>query len=221
MADRNIFSWLGMREERSVINSTQEHFKKVEMAVEQLSLSLSALCKGSIEEKDKAIERLKKAEREADVLRRQVIKNLSTGLLHPPDREDLMLFVGSLDEIADWAKGTGRLLEFVSSKDLPFGLLSLLDGTGKILVNGSKCLKEAIKALGENNSKDALEKCSEVEELEEEADDRKRDALGAVLKADLPPNFLLLSFEIIEGIENVADKIEDAADLIRVLAVRS
>ncbi len=221
MADRNIFSWLGMREERSVINSTQEHFKKVEMAVEQLSLSLSALCKGSIEEKDEAIERLKKAEREADVLRRQVIKNLSTGLLHPPDREDLMLFVGSLDEIADWAKGTGRLLEFVSLNDLPFDLLSLLDGTGKILVNGSKCLKEAIKALGENNSKDALEKCSEVEELEEEADDRKRDALGVILKADLPPNFLLLSFEIIEGIENVADKIEDAADLIRVLAVRS
>ena len=76
-------------------------------------------------------------------------------------------------------------------------------------------------SLIKNDIEETLSRCSVVEELEEEADDKRRELLEILFAADLPANQLILFFEIIETVESVSDRIEDADDLIRILAVKS
>jgi len=187
--------------------------------VEKLSDAFHALEKGDMSLKDKAIEELKTAEREGDELRRQMMKDLSEGLLLPLDREDLMNFVKRLDSIADWAKGVGRLLEFCKP-DLPANLIQGLRKDSDFIVEEMEKLNEATESLIRDDLETALSNCSAVEELEEKADDQKRELLGILFATDLAAPQLLL-FQIIEAVENVSDRIEDAADLLRILVVKS
>ena len=218
---RNIFAWLGMKEEKTVLEHSRQHLAKVLVTVEKLNDAIRALEKGDIPGKDKSIEEVKAAEREGDDLRRQMMKSLSEGLLLPLDRGDLMHFVKILDSIADWAKGAARLLEFCKTDILPPAFIKGLRENSDFIVEEAEKLNEATESLIKNDLEKALSDCSLVEELEEKADDKKRDLLGILLATDLAAPQLLLLFQIIEAVENVSDRIEDAADLIRILAVKS
>jgi len=217
---RNIFAWLGKREEKMALEHSRAHLAKVIVAVEKLSDAFHALEKGDMSLKDKAIEELKTAEREGDELRRQMMKDLSEGLLLPLDREDLMNFVKRLDSIADWAKGVGRLLEFCKP-DLLANFIQGLRKDSDFIVEEMEKLNEATESLIRDDLETALSNCSAVEELEEKADDQKRELLGILFATDLAAPQLLLLFQIIEAVENVSDRIEDAADLLRILVVKS
>ena len=73
--------------------------------------------------------------------------------------------------------------------------------------------------VGENNR--GFLEIRSLEELEEKADDKRRELLEILFADNLPANQLLLFFRIVEAVESVSDRIEDAADLIRILAVKS
>ncbi len=217
---RNIFAWLGKREEKTALEHSRKHIAKVMVTVEKLNDAICALEKGNIPEKDKAIESVKIAEHEGDTLRRQMMTELSEGLLLPLDREDLMRFVKRLDNIADSAKSAVRLLEFCKT-NLPAELIRKLREDSDLTVEEMEKMNEAIEALIKSDAKETLSRCSAVEELEERADDKRRELLEILFGAELPANQLLLFFRIIETVESVSDRIEDAADLIRILAVKS
>jgi len=217
---RNIFAWLGKKEEKTSLEHTRQHIAKVMVTVEKLNDAICALEKGDIPEKDKAIEEVKVAEHEGDILRRQMMAELSEGLLLPLDREDLMRFVKRLDNIADSAKSATRLLEFCKT-NLPVELIRKLREDSNLIVEEMEKMNEAMDSLIKNDIEETLSRCSAVEELEEKADDKRRELLEILFAADLPANQLILFFEIIETVESVSDRIEDADDLIRILAVKS
>ena len=58
-----------------------------------------------------------------------------------------------------------------------------------------------------------------MERAEEEADTLKAALFREMFAMDLPAGTLVLLRDLIESMENTADKAEDAADLLRVLAV--
>ena len=45
--------------------------------------------------------------------------------------------------------------------------------------------------------------------------------IESIIHAKLEPTSLLLSYQLAEYLEGVTDKIEDAADLVKVLAIKS
>ncbi|MFA5200003.1 MAG: DUF47 family protein, partial [Candidatus Omnitrophota bacterium] len=82
-------------------------------------------------------------------------------------------------------------------------------------------LQEAINAVTGNDLKKGITLCEEVDHIEHEADDQKKTLIEAIIHAKLEPTGLLLSYQLAEYLEGVTDKIEDAADFLKVLAIKS
>jgi len=217
---RNILGWLGMAQEHAILQDAQRHVEETFKTVSFFTEAVKALIQGDLQAKTIAIESVRDSEHKADVLRSKMIRELSEGLLLPPDREDMMRFVKSLDRIADWTNGAARILGFIEERPADNILKNISLGTDLIFRSISR-LKEAINALAKNDLKKALEDCEEVDRIESEADDQKKFLIEAIIHTKLEPATLLLCYQLAEYLEGVTDKIEDAADFIKVAVVKS
>jgi uncharacterized protein Yka (UPF0111/DUF47 family) len=82
-------------------------------------------------------------------------------------------------------------------------------------------LKDGIQALMKNEIKQAISDCNAADAYETQADDQKKVLIETIINAKLDPSMLLLSYQLAEYLEAVTDKIEDAADFIKILAIKS
>lgn len=217
---RNILGWLGMAEQQSIMQDARLHVEETYKTVNFFAEAVSAFAKGDVKAKSAAIEEVRKSEHRADILRSKMVDELSEGLLMPPDREDLMHFVKTLDRIADWTNGAARLLGFIEQK-LPENITANIAKATDIIVQSISSLKSGIEALAKNDLKKALMDCEMVGRFEHEADDQKKASIETIIHSKLEPAILLLSYQLSEYLEGVTDKIEDAADVIKVLAIKS
>lgn len=217
---RNILGWLGMEEEQSILRDARSHVEETYKTVLSFSEAVKAFIQGDSNAKAVAIENVRAGEHQADILRSKMVVELSESLLLPPDREDLMHFANTLDKIADWTNGAARLLGFIEQK-LPEDILRNISSATELIVSSITKLREAIQSLTKNDLKRALAECEEVDRIEHEADDQKKLLIESIIHAKLEPTALLLSYQLAEYLEGVTDKIEDAADLIKVLAIKS
>jgi len=209
-----------MAEERSIIVDAQRHVEETYKTVAFFSEAVNAYIKGDLNAKVKAIEAVREGEHQADLLRSKMVSTLSESLLLPPDREDLMHFVNTLDKIADWTNGAARLLGFIEHR-LPENILREMSFAAELIVGDVTKLKDGIAAVIKNDLKQALVDCDEVARKEHEADDQKKTLIEAIIHAKLEPTALLLSYQLAEYMEGVTDKIEDAADFIKIMAVKA
>ncbi|MDD5495606.1 MAG: DUF47 family protein [Candidatus Omnitrophica bacterium] len=217
---RNILGWLGMAEEQSILKDAQKHVEETYKTVTYFAEAINAFIRGDLSAKVKAIENVRESEHKADILRTKMVDELSKGLLLPPDREDLMHFVKSLDRIADWTNGSARLLGFIEEK-LPENILSNIATATDMIVNSITKLKDGIQAIAKNDLKTAIADCEYVDRIEHDADDQKRILIDSIIHTKLEPATLVLCYNLAEYLEGVTDKIEDAADLVKVLAIKS
>lgn len=217
---RNILGWLGMAEAKSILEDSQKHVEETYKTVTFFAEAVKAFISGDIQAKGAAIANAAESEHKADILRSKMVDELSKGLLLPPDREDLMHFVKTLDRIADWTNGAARLVGFIEQK-LPEDILVNISMATELIVDAISKLKNGIHFLVANDLKKALENCEDVGAIEHRADDQKRVLIGAVIHAKLEPATLLLTYQLAEYLEGVTDKIEDAADLVKILAIKS
>lgn len=217
---RNILGWLGMAEEQSILQDAQKHVEETYQTVNFFSEAVKAFVNGDLNAKVAAIDKVQESEHQADILRSKMVKELSEGLLLPPDREDLMHFVKTLDKIADWTNGAARLLGFIE-KGLPDDILKNILSATDLIFSSITNLREAIHILIKNELKKALYFCEEVDRIEHEADDQKKLLIESIIHSKLDPTSLLLSYQLAEYLEGVTDKIEDAADFIKILAIKS
>jgi len=217
---RNILGWLGMAEEQSILQDAKKHVEETYKTVSYFSAAVKAFVRNDLDAKTQAIEAVRESEHQADILRSKMINELSEGMLLPPDREDLMHFVKTLDKIADWTNGAARLLGFIENK-LPESVLKNISLGSDLIVSSISKLQEAIIVLTKNELKSALSLSNEIDLLEHEADDQKKAMIESIIHANLDPVSLLLTYQLAEYLEGVTDKIEDCADFIKVLAIKS
>lgn len=217
---RNILGWLGMAEEQSILRDAQRHVEETYKTVSYFADAVKAFIQGDLNAKTIAIENVREGEHQADILRSKMVKELSEGLLLPPDREDMMHFVRTLDKIADWTNGAARILGFIEHR-LPESILKNISAATELIFGSVSKLKEAISAITKNDIKKALLDCEEVDRIEHEADDQKKILIESIIHAKLEPISILLSYQLAEYMEGVTDKIEDAADFVKVVAIKS
>ncbi len=217
---RNILGWFGMKQEDLVLEDAKAHVDVTYKTVEWFKKAVLAYIAGDEAGKREGIDKVRECEHQADDLRSKMVDQLSEGLLIPPDREDLMHFVKSLDRIADWTNGSARLLDFITGR-LPEPILKELGTAVELIFNSISKLKDGIHSVMNNELDRAIRDCKDVEVYETKADDQKRVLIGAILKIKLDPSMLLLSYQLAEYMEGVTDKIEDAADFVKVLAIKS
>lgn len=214
----NFFGWMGMREQRRVLLASRDHMQKVLEVTRLVQSAINYFCAGDLNRAKEIHEQIFHTERQADDLHRDLLERLSEGMFLPADRADLVHLVDRVDDVADYANGAARLATLFTEAP-PEALREGIAKFGDLLHQATKQLADALDKLAEGERKDALDLCTAVERAEEEADALKASLYRELFTMDLPAGTLLLLRDLIESMENTADKAEDAADLLRLLAV--
>ncbi len=217
---RNIFGWLGMRQEQAILEIATFHVEATYETVDSFKKAVESFIAGDAQAKKEAIDKVREYERKADELRSDIVKRLSEGILLPPDREDLMHFVKTLDRVADWTNGAARYLGFIEEK-LPEAVMDNLSKATDTIFQSISKLKDAIDSLMKNDVKATIANCSEVDRFETLADDQKKASIESIIHAKMDGPLLLITYQLTEYMEGITDKIEDASDFIKVMAIKS
>jgi hypothetical protein len=197
------------------------HINKIDEVVCNLKNLLDEFKSCNVDEVKKYFQIIFKLEREADDIKENIIRELSRGPFHPIDRDDIMRFILTADDIASYAKAAGRKLTYVDPKTVPDDIREDINKMGKMACDEMSHLKLALEYLMKNKNK-SIEETNRVERLEEAIDEFREEMISKVLKWADKVDFVshwLMTKEAIENIEMMSDSIEDTGDIIRGLAV--
>lgn len=217
---RNILAWIGAAEGKVVLDDARDHVEETCKTVRFFSDEVKAFISGDTAGRAAALEAAAQSEQKADTIKAKMVRMLSDSLLLPPEREDLLSLVKTLDKIADRTLATGRLLNFIEAR-LPDNVLANISASTELIVRSVAKLKEGIDSLIKNDAKGAIANCEEADRIEHDADDQKRVLIGAIIHAYLDPTSLLLGYHLAESLEGITDRIEDAAHLVKGFALKA
>lgn len=214
--------WVSKRVGREALQTSLEHVKHVVKTVTGLKNMVKLVLNGKKDEALKVYDIVYREEEVADDKKREIIKMLSEGVLHPMDRDDILRLVLTSDDVAAFAKATARRIKIVldTSLKIPKEVLMIVDEMIEKSVNAAELLEKAIGSLVTNPRK-ALEYADKVEELEEQVDELKMRAYEEAIeygKNSWDISCIVVK-EIIDNVEMISDKCEDAADVIRAIAL--
>jgi len=206
------------RVKRRALTLCQDHLRKVMEITRKVPQLVESFVKGDKASVRRLYTEIRKAEEEVDLARRTVAQDLAEIGAILISREDFLRFTNLTSEIADFCEGIAfRLLEIMERgwkvpSDIKKGLAKLTDAMFETV---SK-LRETAMTLNYGAAK-ASEKAREVEVAERTVDDLYRELEVKILNSQIEIPTLLLLRDIIQLLEDSADKAEDASDAARIL----
>lgn len=215
-----LIKWFEKRRETKALATIQRHLALTTGIVEDLEKAIRAAIKKEEKEMQRCVERISSSEREADVLRRRVMDEVSKGEISPVDRADLMDLVKRVDMVADWSRESTRVLGAIPMEHVP---KPIKDEFIEMVKSVKECAASLQKCVNKMMTKpeEALQAADAVEREEEKVDDVHEKARILLGKEDLPKaGVAILLNELFETLEMIADSCEDACDQVRVIMVR-
>jgi len=206
------------RVKRRALTICQDHLRKVMEITRKVPQLVESFVKGDKTTVRRLHTEIRKAEEEVDIARRTVAQELAEIGAILISREDFLRFTNLASEIADFCEGIAfRLLEIMERgwkvpADIKKGLAKLTDAMFETV---SK-LRETAMTLNYGAAK-ASEKAREVEVAERVVDDLYRELEIKILNSEIDIPTLLLLRDVIQLLEDSADKAEDASDAARIL----
>ncbi len=216
------WSWLSRRRHSEIVSKYLEHLDKILETVKHTQKLVQAYSRGDREELEKQYQNVFESERQADEIKRKIIDELSTEFFHPIDREELIRLVLTTDGVAAYSKLASRGLLLVLDRKIDQRIVEKLLQISEKVVESVELLKQAALELLKN-PKNSLKLADQVEKLEEEVDDIRVDALKLVLEYcdQTSTSLCIIAKELVDALENASDKCEEAADVIRSIALLS
>lgn len=213
--------WGFKRKEDEVLNLCKAHFDKIVETVKGMKQVVHSFCDEDFDALEEHFKKVFDSEREADEIKHNILRNLSTAHLHPIDREEVIRLVLTADDIAENAKSGARKLRLISKESLTNEIkIDLKEMAGRCVEIVEK-VRIAFHALSKSVDA-AIKEANEVEFLEENIDEFRVGLIKLVLKygdetKKIGSWFMLLN--AIENMEEVSDRSEDVADVIRRIAI--
>jgi predicted phosphate transport protein (TIGR00153 family) len=221
----SLFEWFKSRNEESAINKTLVHMQKVLECVVEFDKGLSYL----IEEKNvdlalKVFFRVTELEHQADGIRRNILNMLSKAELIPRIRENLTHLVKRIDDVANAANASARILIYMNHADF----LSLDNEVHVKTLEMAKKSVEAVKLLNLMVNDLMAAKEEEIQKLGVEVNnlehkcDELHFAINRLLVSNNPninPFSAIEIHDCIFELENISDNAEDVADYIIMLTI--
>ncbi|MBA7495843.1 hypothetical protein ES702_06439 [subsurface metagenome] len=162
---------------------------------------------------------IRSREDEVDEAKRLVSRELAEIGAILLSREDFLRFTNLTSEIADFCEGIAfRLLEMMEHNwsvpmDVKEDLLKLSEAVLETVLR----LRETMMVLIYGSTK-AMEKAKDVEIAERAVDELYREIEVKLISTKLDFPALILMRDILQLLEDAADKAEDAADAARILS---
>jgi len=206
------------RVRRRALSVCQDHLRKVVEITRKIPQIVDSFINDDKEAAQRLLAEIRELEEGVDVARRTVAQELVEIGAILTSREDFLRFTNLASEIADFCEGIAfRIVEIMERgwevpADIKSGLARLTDAVFETV---SK-LRETAITLSYGTEK-TLEKAKEVEAAEQVVDDLYRELEVKIISSNLEIPALLLLRDIIQLLEDTADKAEDASDAARVL----
>jgi uncharacterized protein Yka (UPF0111/DUF47 family) len=207
------------RVKRRALNACQDNLRKVVDVSRKIPQLVEFFASGDKENARRLFSEIKIGEEEVIKARRMVSQELAEIGAILISREDFLRFTNLSSEIADFSEGIAYyLIEIMEhnwvispeiKKDLLKLSLAVLDSVLK--------LRETMMVLNYGPQK-TLERAKDVEIAERIVDDNYRALTIKVLSSKFEVPVLLLLRDVLQLLENSADKAEDAADAARTIS---
>ena len=135
------------------------------------------------------------------------------------NREDFLRFTDVTSEIADFCKGIAFRISQLMERgwNVPLNLKKETSNLASAVFEAFAKLRDTFLMLNYGSPK-VLEKAKDVEIAERNVDNMYRQLEMGILSSKMDVPTLLLMRDIIQLLEDAADKIEDATDATRILA---
>ena len=204
---------------RRTLAVLQDEIRTVLDASRGLSQAYEFLLQNDQEGLQACIEKIKKSEDDTESLRRTLTRELGEIGNMLINREDLLRTSYDIEEIAGYVSGTAFRFKQISPKILK---KAGLDKDCKELIDLSiesvNQLNRIVHTLSINPLK-ALEMAQEVQKLERTVDHKYRNLIVKIFKEVSSIKDLIVLKDIVEEIEDLADRCLTASDSITIVAL--
>ncbi len=208
------------RVKRRALSVCQEHLRKVLDLTRKMPQVIDCFNKNDKEKATSLFNEIKAGEDEVDKARRLVSQELAEIGAILISREDFLRFTNLTSEIADFSEGIAfRIVELMEHNwnvpaDLKKDLLKLSESVLDTVLR----LRETMMVLTYGSAK-TMEKAKDVELAERVVDEIYRGLEIKLLGCKIDLAALILLRDILQLLEDSADKAEDAADAVRILSL--
>jgi hypothetical protein len=161
------------------------------------------------------VSRIKELEHRGDELTHRVIDELNKTFITPIDREDIHDLCLAMDDVLDLIDATaGRLVLFGIREPIP-----AVPEMAGVLHSQVREIAAAVEKLQDNDH--VIERCIEINRLENDADRLFQVAIGTLFEQVKDPIEVIKRKEIIETLETATDMAEDVANVLETIMVKN
>jgi len=210
---------LEVQAKRKAVAILQDEINRILNASRELATLPDLMMKKDKAGIKNAIEQISTIEEEVEDLRRKITREVADvgGLII--NRENLLNTAYTMDEIAGYITGISFKLSNIKLSTLKTAKLDKdITKLIELVVDQVYKLNEIIRSLNSNAS-GAIELAQETQAIEREVDIKYRQATIKALTEISNSKELLLMKDVIEGIEEMADKCQRVSDLFILLAL--
>ena len=210
---------LEVQAKRKAIAVLQDEINRILNAARGLSALPNMMVKKDRSGVKNTLEQISSIEEEVENLRRKITRDVSDvgGLII--NRDNLLHTAYTMDEIAGYITGIAFKLSNIQGTTLKNSELNKqLTELIELVVDEIYKLNEIIRSLNTNSNK-SIELAQETQKIEREIDIKYRKMTITVLNDITNTKELLLMKDVIEGIEEMADKCQEVSDSFILLAL--
>ena len=210
---------LEVQAKRKAIAVLQDEINRILNAARELGTLPDLMMKKDKKGIKNALEQISTIEEEVENLRRKITREVADvgGLIM--NRENLLNTAYTMDEIAGYITGIAFKLSNVKPATLKIANLDKeTTALIQLVVDEVLKLNEIIRSLNTNTA-NAIELAQETQTIEREIDIKYRQATIKLLSEVSNTKELLLMKDVIEGIEEMADKCQRVSDSFILLAL--
>lgn len=207
------------RVKRRALSVCRDHLRKVLDLARIVPQVIDCFAKDDEQRARELFIQIETREDEIDEARRLVSQELAEIGAILLSREDFLRFTNLTSEIADFCEGIAfRLIEIMEHNwKVPTDIKQDLRKLSDAVLDAVLKLRETMMVLSYGSAK-AMEKAKDVEIAERVVDDLYRKLEIKLLRSKLDFPALILLRDVLQLLEDSADKAEDAADAARILS---
>ncbi len=164
---------------------------------------------------EKRVTEIEFIEHRGDQLTHTVMTKLNKTFITPIDREDIHSLSSALDDVLD-------LVDTVASRLVTYKVREVTPGARQlamVILHGAEIMHKAVSELGKPEN--ILEYCSQLSQLEKQADRIKTECVGKLFEDSGDPIEIIKWKELYEVLEATTDKLEDVGDVLESVVVKA
>lgn len=208
------------KKEKHIVELIKKHADQVVETVGLIRQAIDLYLDGDKEESKKYTKMVHKAEEKADIIEREVDKEMFEGAFMPSIREVLYVALDFVDKVANRAEKTGDFLTLIHPV-IPDEIREDVKKMGALTYECAEKLRDCVYHLFDDVKK-VYEDSVKVESLEGEVDKYAWKVLETIFeKLDIKKfSERMMLREMVIHISSMSNKMEDASDKIDIISLK-